>query len=270
MTDIEITTRSPQEAKYVAKSCRQLLRPLVRLALWFGLKYQEFDEVVREVFIEEAIAAWQKEHGKAPSASQVSVTTGINRKEIKRLGAEDSDSQIPARSLSSIAFTKWINGALNRTIKQRLAVQTTDKETSFESMIGEIGSDVHFRSVLSELTRLGLARETDGYVELCALDFTPTTDTEKLAGLLAENTGAHLSAAVSNMIHKGLPYLEQAVWATDFGRDDCIAVQNVARSTWHEVRGKLLAAMEEVNPATPPPNPHRVRVGMYVHFEPMA
>ena len=64
---------------WVLQACARVLRPVVRLALAFGLKHAHFETVLRELLIDEARRLWRAK-GAEPNISQLSVTTGLNRK----------------------------------------------------------------------------------------------------------------------------------------------------------------------------------------------
>jgi hypothetical protein len=46
-------------ASWCRQTCRKLFRPIVRLALQFGLKHKDLDEILRHTLIDEALAQTQ-------------------------------------------------------------------------------------------------------------------------------------------------------------------------------------------------------------------
>ena len=72
----------------VARACWYSLIPVARLFVYFGISYREFADIARSAFV----AAARKEillSGKAVTAAGVSQKTGLSRKDIARILAED-------------------------------------------------------------------------------------------------------------------------------------------------------------------------------------
>lgn len=268
MSDKSVTKEAGTSRGYALGACMRMLRPVVLLALRFGLKYHDMDNMMKQLLLDEATKELQRGKGALPSASQLSVTTGVHRKDIRRLQEEVSDALevlSNERSQASQVFHLW----LHKTELKSLPLQGTGRYWSFEKLVKQIGSDVHFRSVLGELERLGLVREDDGAVTRLQDEFlSRDTDAQMLANL-SKNIQAHISAGVSNVTHAQTPFLEQDVWATNFSRDACIATQEAARTSWQQVKVGLLKKLEEVNTDEPPADPHQLRIGMYMFYEPM-
>ena len=78
------------------------LRPLMRLALAFGVKHAQLEEVLRNVLLDEARRAW-REKGTEPNISQLSVTTGLNRKAVTSHVREQAASLPQTETARNIA-----------------------------------------------------------------------------------------------------------------------------------------------------------------------
>jgi Family of unknown function (DUF6502) len=273
MKTSEFNQPNPPEAgtssQYAYEACEILLRPLVSLALWFGLKYHDLDAVLRKLMLQEANRTWRKRTGKAASASQLFMTTGIHRKEIKRLAETPFTSALPSseKSITAKVFARWLRSTVKSAANSRLPITQSDKKLSFETLVNETSNDVHYRSVLDELVRLRIVREDDEYVSLIA-EYVPQS-TPQVLDFMTRNVAAHLAAGVSNISEKPTPFLEQAVAAQGYALEDCNLIQETARASWREVSAQLLSELEKADAKGPPSNPHRMRIGMYVYFEPM-
>ncbi len=127
--------------------------------------------------------SWQAK-GVQPNLSQLSITTGINRKAVTARVRTPRDPLAPTE-LSSAAktLTVWLEMATDNQTLRKLPVMSEGKAPSFESMawIGSRGN-VHHRVILEELVRLGLVTDHGTQVELKADGFIPAND---LAGMLA-------------------------------------------------------------------------------------
>ena len=94
---------------WARSACARVLRPVVRLALTMGLKHSQLDELMRDLLLEEARRLWQAEGVPKPNISQLSVSTGLNRKAVTAKVREPSDA-LPSTegSAAAKAFTLWL------------------------------------------------------------------------------------------------------------------------------------------------------------------
>jgi hypothetical protein len=257
-------------ANHALEACERMLRPIMRLALDRGLKYQDIDELIRSLMLDEAARDWAKRNGKEPSGSQLSVTTGINRKEVRRLaGAENfRGSKQSDQSLASVVFMAWRLKVEADPAYQTLPVTGAESNAlSFERLARDAVKDVHYRSLLDELVRLRLVLEEDGKVSLAAKDFVPPGASAELMRFIGVNASAHLAAAASNSAAIAAPFLEQAVDVTHISAEHCDELHLLARQSWEHARNTLLSRMTALPEANS--NPCQMRVGMYAYFEHM-
>lgn len=68
----------------LTQAISQLLRPLIRIALRHGYAYNSFSELVKRLYIEVAAKDFA-EKGRKQTVVRISVLTGINRKDVKRI-----------------------------------------------------------------------------------------------------------------------------------------------------------------------------------------
>src|SRR5512138_140954 len=136
---------------------RQVIAPLAELAVQNGLPYATVEEIVRRAFVAAADAAYRDllPHRKV---SRVSITTGINRREVARLLTVirdvEASQQWPRRSAASELFAHWVSDARYRDAQGRPRVlRRQGRAPSFESLARAITRDVHPRSILEELVR---------------------------------------------------------------------------------------------------------------------
>jgi Family of unknown function (DUF6502) len=262
--------KAGQSSQYAYEACEILLRPLVSLALWFGLKYHDLDAVLRKLMLQEANRTWRKRTGKAASASQLFMTTGIHRKEIKRLAEAPATTELPSqeKSITSKVFALWLRSTAKSAANNLIPITQSGKKLSFEALVNQVSNDVHYRSVLDELVRLGVVTEGIDYVNLIA-EYVPQS-TPQVLGFMTRNVAAHLAAGVSNISEKPAPFLEQAIAAQGYALEECKLIQETARASWREVSAQLLSELEKADAKGSPSNPHSMRIGMYVYFEPMS
>lgn len=247
----------------------RIMRPVIRLALAMGLKHVQLEELLRDLLLDEAHRLWRTQGVKAPNISQLSVTTGLNRKAVTAKVRETVDP-LPNTDVSPAAktLTLWLQFLSDDPAYRRLPV-TGDAETpSFEKLARE-GSrgNVHHRAILDELVRLDMVDEDDGYVELKAEAFVPAQDLQSMLAFLGDNSRDHLLAAVSNVLGDRPPLLERSVYANGVTAEDCEGIHELVRQRWSTLHHELVDKMSHAVAAAGDSASGRIRVGIYTYYE---
>jgi len=145
------------------KACRHFMVPVARFMLGVGLGYREFAEISKLAFVQVA----SDEHGirgRKTNMSRVSVMTGLNRKEIRKLRdrLENEEWELDSKaSKPSAVLTKWFTDPRYLGPKgspKWLAFDSTGG-LSFSKLVREIGGDVPAGAMLKELRRAGCVKE---------------------------------------------------------------------------------------------------------------
>jgi hypothetical protein len=274
MTSTPATPVASTADPVLLEACRALLMPLAQLAVARGLHYGELDELLRCALVEAALSA-HPEVLRHRAASRVSTATGLNRREVGRL-IQDRPVEAPRRSPATELFTMWLSdpavrgadGAPLRKLPRAGAMP------SFELLAQAVTRDVHPRSLLEDMCRLGLARldEATDQVELLRDSFVPTGDEPRMLGFLSANVGAHLRASVANVLGSDPRHLEQALFADELSESSIDRLRPVMREQWQQLLRTLapvLRGFVEQDAAAGQPAGQRVRIGMYSFDEPM-
>lgn len=249
------------------------MAPLAQLALSRGLQYGQLDGVLRRVMVDAAQAL----HAEVPrhrSASRLSATTGLNRREVARLVRSAAAAPAPRRSPATEAFTRWLSEpAWHRDGRPLPSLPRLGPAPSFESLAASVTRDIPPRSVLEELCRLGLARmdEADDTVHLLRDRFVPSGDAERLLGFVGANVGDHLAAAADNLRHEAAPpHLEQAVFAGGLSAASIEQLQPLVRAQWQTLLRELVPTLRRLideDKAAARARDRRLRVGIYAYHE---
>jgi hypothetical protein len=162
------------------KACRHFMLPIARFLLRNGIGFREFAEISKLAFVQVASDDYGL-RGRRTNMSRVSVMTGINRKEIRklraRLEAEDWEPN-PALSKPVIVLAKWFTdprylGA--RGTPKWLALESQGKRESFSGLVREVGGDVPPGAMLKELIRAGCVIEArPGYWKAIKRQYSPS------------------------------------------------------------------------------------------------
>jgi hypothetical protein len=254
-------------------ACGPVMAPLARLAVARGMQYAQFDELMRGAFVEAARAA----HPDVPShraVSRVSAATGLNRREVTRLIKADTP-EAPRRAPATELFARWLTDPkLRHKGAPRKSLPRQGSAPSFESLAQSVTKDVHPRSLLEELCRLGLAKvdEARDSVVLLRDTFVPTGDDKRLFGFLGANVGDHLSAAVANVLNQTPRHLEQALFADGLSSESLERLRPIVSEQWQSLVRAIVPVVRQFideDEAAARPQNQRLRIGMYAFAAPM-
>jgi len=253
---------------------RALMRPLARLLVARGVPFAAAEESLKTAMVEAGLAA-HPDSLPHRAASRVSAATGINRREVTRLvRAEEGAAAPPRRSVASDVFTRWRTSGEYLDARGRPRVLPRHGPApSFEALARGVTQDVHPRTLLDELVRLGVATVDAGRdtVALLFAAFVPAGDRARMLEFLADNVGDHLSAAVDNVLAPAPRHLERAVFAEEMSPESVAAAQAWVEATWKRLLGELVPLLESLiaRDAADPARARerRFRAGLYAYSE---
>jgi hypothetical protein len=248
-----------------------VLRPLARLCVERGVPFAEVTEHLKRAYVD---AARVGEPDAARRVSRISTATGINRREITRLLAAElrpATTQSRTRSVAAEVFAHWTTA---REFRDRRgaprALPRQEPGASFEALARSVTTDVHPRSILEQLVRLGLA-EFDpkrDRVTLVRDAFVPRADTLRMFGFLGENVGDHLAGAVENVLGDGQRHFEQAVFADELSEESMQQVRTLVTAQWRSLVQAIVPVLErliEDDRIGARAADRRLRIGLYTY-----
>ena len=250
----------------------RLLAPLARLCLENGTTFAQAEEVLKKVFVQEANALQPGAPGHG-AVSRISNATGINRREVTRLTKSDTSDRSSKPPLATELFARWTTDPVFRDRNGApCALKRKGSAPSFEALAQSITRDVHPRSLLEELVRLGLAHhdEDSDCVILGRSDFVPSGDSRQMLDFLSDNVGDHLAAAVANVVSDDRRHLEQAVFADELSAESVEALRPLIAAPWQALRDAMVPAITELIEAdrlAGRKQDRRVRIGLYTFTE---
>jgi Family of unknown function (DUF6502) len=251
---------------------RQVVEPLAALAIARGVPYAALDEQLKSAFVEAARTA----HPGLPAhrmVSRISTTTGINRREVTRLTQSRSEPVPMRRSPAARVLTTWLTDPAFKSRGGRVrALPRQGPAPSFEALAQSITRDVHPRSLLDELCRLGIARLDGESVRLVHDSYVPSGDAERMLRLLGHNVGDHLRAAVTNVLTDPTPHLEQAIFTDELSEASLDEFRQLVRTQWTALLDAAVPALQrmiDADRAAGRPADQRVRLGLYSYHEPV-
>lgn len=258
---------------------RRLLRPLVAYLMRRGIGYIAVRDLIKRIFAEEALTAHAA--GEPPTDSQISVVTGINRREVKRLREEMTQEAPAARdpmagvNMAARAVATWVSAPAFRDPSGEpmlLTIHGDGTQTSFDDLLRAAKVDVRARTVIEELLRAGvIEQEADDRVRLLRSTFTPVAPREKML-FLASNVSDHLRSAFHNLSGSANPFIERALFHNAIRADRLEAARPVlaemADRLLRQANEKLMdsnLANTDAETTVDPVDLRRLRLGVYYY-----
>jgi hypothetical protein len=251
-----------------------VLAPLVRWLLRSGVNYVAVSQALKTVFLDEGRRELARTGGKMTD-SALSVLSGVHRKDVRAL---ESASQARGEAVVTPAarvVARWLTapayrdpGSSPQKLLERLP--RSGAAPSFESLAREVSNDVHPRTLLEEMIRLGVVTVEGEYVALALDQFNPDVNDPGPVAMLAGNAADHLAAAVHNLtVAEGPRFLEQSVFAQGLSETSVNELGALARELWRPALQSMVeAASERVRVDKPVERtPMRMRFGVYYYFE---
>jgi hypothetical protein len=243
---------------------------VARLLIAAGVPIQAASESLKRAYVEAARRHFADE---ARTDSRLSLLTGINRKEIRRLTTPVADEWGPesVTSFASAVYTAWTlreewrgPDGLPRALAKR-------GEGSFDTLVKGVTRDMRPASVLGELVRLGYATlGEDDTVRVAGEAFLSQREFADRLAPLAENLQDHADAAVTNVLAASPPFLERTLFADELSEESAAALHEQARTHWKRMHDDLIHhadALEAEDRRLGRTALTRIRVGIYFYSE---
>jgi hypothetical protein len=263
----------PSTPPAIVSAVAAILQPLARLAVARGIPARDLEEMLRIALV---AAAREAQPGGQPArqVSRIATATGLTRREVTRLMEAAPALPVASRSPATQVFSRWVSspGYAGPDGRPRV-LPRQGPAPSFEALAQSVTRDVHPRSLLDTLVRLGLAEEdaAGGTVRLLKDRYVPDPADDRLWALLGANVGDHLSAAVANVAGGGPRHVEQAVFADGLSAESLQAVHALAQAQWQAAVKALVPAIEaliDADRSAGREGDRRVRIGLYSYAAP--
>lgn len=250
----------------------RVLVPLVRLMIAKGVTFQMASEALKRAYVRSANEHFVEED--AASGTRLSLLTGLNRKEIRRLTSDEPGKERPPMASYATAVAamwrtnrRWRDREGNPKILPR---RTTNNLLSFDDLVRAVTTDHRPAAVFDELVRLGIIEADGDNVRLIPSNFFSPVDLEDKLARLSENVEDHVAAAVANIIEPTPRFLEQSVFSDELSEASATTLQTLMRQEWQRSFNTVLEkaiALEADDVKHSRVANTRMRVGMYFYSE---
>lgn len=254
----------------------RLLSPLVRYLIEQNWTYQAFCELLKKIYIAEALRHDQASNPQLPATdSRVSLLTGIHRKDVKRLRAElarEPNAPLLSKSagLAVRCVSIWVEQYCDAQGRPKaLPFREDQGAESFEGLVKELKADMRAKSILDELVRAGVTEiDAQGRVHLLRSAYVSQLPEDKLA-FLGDNVGDHLNSALTNVrAPEQPPFVERAVFLNNLPTSELpkiqATIQQQGDALLHDIHRRLLATRAA---GADDQDKSRVRFGIFYYEE---
>lgn len=262
---------SPEHAELALREAAVLLAPIVLWLLRQGVSYPAFADLLKPLFVEAARSELER-GGTKPTQSALSLLSGVHRKDVRDIVATPTAARPPARpTLAAQVFTRWLHDSRYRSRNGKpRALPRTGPGRTFETLCRELSNDVHPRTVLDELLRLGQIGLEEDRVVVRTDSFVPSPRIDEMTTLFSANAADHIAAAVSNLTSNAPRFLEQSIYADGLTQESVDLLQAAARQAWARAFESVVGrARERVDHDQRSDGNLRMRFGSYFFSEPV-
>jgi Family of unknown function (DUF6502) len=273
------------QREHLRSVLRSLLRPMARLAMAHGVKFNEFADMLKLAYLD-AGKQTLAETGQRINASSVSVATGLHRKDATVFLSQDEAHIEAEPPIEARVFARWttdpryLSSAGEPLALSRSASTESDDASNisggstFEALAKSITQDVRPRTVLESMIRLDLVKiNADDKIELVSHELIPSRAVGKMLDLLRDNTRDHLNAAVSNTLGGQPAFLEQSIYANGLTVGSSEKIHQIIRKRWLTLTQGIVPTIQRAIDEdakvidSAEQDATRMRVGLYFYSE---
>ena len=246
---------------------RAVLRPLAELMISSGITLSSATELLKQVLFD---AARNRSDGPITD-SQVSLLTGLHRKDVRRFREA---GQGPARASYANASARlialWNSDPrfLDDDGKAVALPRSAETGQSFDGLVQLLKIDLAPGTMLLHLTNMGLVKQgPDGRLTLLASAYVPLAGNREMLAAFEKNITSHLGAAVENLTGKApRPHFERSSHFNRLSAESAAALEALARHLAEEHLAKFNAeaGRRQRQDMATPSSTHRISFGSYI------
>lgn len=239
-----------------------------------GVAYSDLAEWLKRLYVDVAEKDFAVE-GKKQTVSRLSVLTGLNRKEVKRLIEEPMVEMAyePKHNRAQRVVSGWMSDTdfLDEQGQARL-LEIDDSDSGFNTLVKRYSGDITPRAILDELQRVGVVETCgDNQLRLLKQGYVPHRSEKKMLQVMGESGADMLETMDFNLSQPGdASRLQMRVAYDNLPQESVDIFRGLSRDKSHE----LLLALDQFlstqdrdsNPASQGQGRYRAGLGVY-YFE---
>jgi hypothetical protein len=265
----------PEIQEALVRGAAAAVRPYACRLLSEGVTFGQLETRLRELFVEVAAQEIARS-GAAPTDSRISILTGINRKEVRRIRTLDRNGapRTFSRSLLASLISRWTSDP--RTTDGRgnplPLPYAARRGRSFVELARKTTADLHPRALLDALVgaRAAVLREGD-VVALTRAAYVPQRGRPEALAMLADDPPELIETMLHNVLSEAQePRLQQKVAYDNIGSDGLARLRAALRREGERflqrANTRLLRHDRDRTPAAPGGRRSAAGIGVY-YFE---
>lgn len=263
-------------SEHTLEQASLIIEALVPLLIRSGIGYSEFAAACKPVFYRQAVQEAQRTDQKLTDSS-ISLLSGLHRRDtasLRKAMIDDPSLANPPVSQPTSVPKQVITYWLSKDLEDTIPLQNEDN--SFADIVSHISKDQHFRSILTELERIGIVTSDNESVTLVRNSYTPNPNVKESREQFAQNVSDHISSGLFNMFSKpedgDKGILEQAIFSDELTLQSIEELDKLSNELWFATLDKVLKRVVELHEkdkatfdADDSLESYRFRLGMYAY-----
>jgi hypothetical protein len=187
----------------VQTTIMRILKPLIRILLRNGVAYGTFADIARKIYVDSGFDEARRS-GQKETVSNVSIITGINRKEVKRLRealAVDTDNSLRKFNRIVRVLAGWQHDEefLDED-HEVMDLQLEGDTGSFTALVRKYSGDMPVVAMLNALMDSGNIKIIDnGNIQLINPNYLPKSDSDEKLNILGIDTAEFIETIDHNI-----------------------------------------------------------------------
>lgn len=177
---------------------RLLLRPIVRLCLKRSIRFQEFGEIARLVYVECAEQELQRD-GHEVNVSRISIATGLQRRDVTRLWNVEPEVKEHTALLHKVLGQWKGDKRFSERSERPRPLTFKGVESEFAQLVNAVSQDLNVYTILFELERLSLVEKKGERLFLIGDTVVPQKDLKRGSELLSNDIQDLITAVDENL-----------------------------------------------------------------------
>ena len=226
-----------------------LLRPIIRFALFHGLRFQDVSEILKQEMVTVAATDFAMDERKITD-SRISLLTGLQRRDVARFHRCDTTPN-PGFTPIARVLNDWPGTG---------SALTPLSQTECDGLIRTVSKDVHPRTLRDEMLRLGVLIQIGRTFVPQSRHYVPAGDDAQMIAYFAANCADHLDASVGNLKTRA-GNLDRAAHFDHLSETAIADLHSLARRVAETALTQVADAATEAQKNQP--GRHRFRFGTY-------
>ena len=187
----------------LSSSLQKILSALIRTLLRNGFSYGDFDQIARKCFVDIAYQDFTR-NGKKQTVSNISILTGLNRKEVKKLHEQDEtfeNTRIQKRNRCVRVLGGWLNDKDFTNAQGMPADLPVEGKASFSALVKKFSGDMPVVAMQNALLNSGnISTLADSKIRLLNNAYMPSYDPLEKLSILGTDASELIETINHNLI----------------------------------------------------------------------